>query len=62
MYFPGAVFELLWSTIAKGEEIFAYVVNATKGGDHYWVIAHATPSFENGSIVGYHLTRRVPNP
>ena len=59
---PRAVFELLWTTIAKGEEIFAYVVNLTKTGDHYWVIAHVTPSRENGSIVGYHSTRRVPNP
>ncbi|NQV82813.1 MAG: PAS domain S-box protein [Rhodospirillales bacterium] len=59
---PRAVFELLWTVIAKGEEIFAYVVNSTKTGDHYWVIAHVTPSRENGSIVGYHSTRRVPNP
>ncbi len=59
---PRAVFELLWSNIAKGEEIFAYVVNKTKNGDHYWVIAHVTPSMENGNIVGYHSTRRVPNP
>jgi hypothetical protein len=59
---PRAVFELLWTTIAKGEEIFAYVVNSSKSGDHYWVIAHVTPSKEDGSIVAYHSTRRVPNP
>ena len=59
---PRAIFELLWANIAKGEEIFAYVVNLTKNGDHYWVIAHVTPSMENGKIVGYHSTRRVPNP
>lgn len=59
---PRAVFELLWTTIAKGEEIFAYVVNSAKNGDHYWVIAHVTPSMKNGQIVGYHSTRRVPNP
>ena len=59
---PRAIFDLLWSSIANGEEIFAYVVNLTKSGDHYWVIAHVTPSFENGQIVGYHSTRRVPNP
>jgi PAS domain S-box-containing protein len=59
---PRAIFELLWSTIPKGKEIFAYVVNATKSGDHYWVIAHVTPSVEGGKIVGYHSTRRVPNP
>ena len=59
---PRAVFELLWSTIASGEELFAYVVNSTKSGGHYWVIAHVTPSMENGKIVGYHSPRRVPNP
>ncbi len=59
---PRAVFELLWTAIAKGDEIFAYVVNVAKNGDHYWVIAHVTPSLENGRIVGYHSTRRVPNP
>lgn len=59
---PRAVFDLLWSTIATGTEIFAYVVNSTKAGDHYWVIAHVTPSIVNGKTVGYHSTRRVPNP
>ncbi len=58
---PRAIFELLWTTIAKGNELFAYVVNATKNGDHYWVIAHVTPSTENGKICGYHSTRRVPS-
>lgn len=59
---PRAIFDLLWTTIASGREIFAYVVNATKSGDHYWVIAHVTPSRADGRIVGYHSTRRVPNP
>lgn len=58
---PRGVFELFWSTIAQGKEIFAYVVNATKSGDHYWVNAHVTPSYENGNVVGYHSTRRVPS-
>ncbi|MEH6631774.1 MAG: PAS domain S-box protein [Halopseudomonas aestusnigri] len=58
---PRAVFELLWETIAQGEEIFAFVVNSAKNGDHYWVIAHVTPSRENGEVIGYHSTRRVPN-
>lgn len=59
---PRAIFEMLWSNIKAGKEIFAYVVNATKEGDHYWVIAHVTPSFKDGVAVGYHSTRRVPNP
>ncbi len=59
---PRAVFKLLWETIQTGDEIFAYVVNRAKNGDHYWVLAHVTPSKdESGSIVGYHSNRRVPN-
>ena len=34
---PRAVFKLLWDTISQGNEIFAYVVNRAKNGDHYWV-------------------------
>jgi len=51
---PRAVFELLWQTIAESREIFAYVVNSTKAGDHYWVIAHVTPS------IGRRPNRRIP--
>lgn len=59
---PRSIFEFLWSTIQAGKEIFAYVVNSTKHGDHYWVMAHVTPSRAGNSIVGYHSTRRTPNP
>jgi len=59
---PRAVFELLWSTLKEGKEIFAYVINRAKNGDHYWVFAHVTPSFDmSGNITGYHSNRRVPN-
>ena len=44
---PRAVFKLLWETIAGGREIFAYVKNMARDGDHYWVFAHVTPSFDN---------------
>ncbi len=58
---PACVFKLLWERIAGGREIFAYVNNRAKNGDHYWVFAHVTPSFdEAGAIVGYHSNRRVP--
>jgi PAS domain S-box-containing protein len=58
---PRAVFKLLWDTIERGDEIFAYVVNLAKNGDHYWVFAHITPTFAaDGSIIGYHSNRRVP--
>lgn len=58
---PRAIFKLLWDTIQNGEEIFAYVMNMAKNGDHYWVYAHVTPSFDaNGAISGFHSNRRVP--
>jgi PAS domain S-box-containing protein len=54
--------KLLWDTIQDRKEIFAYVKNMAKNGDHYWVLAHATPSFDDGgNIVGYHSNRRVPD-
>jgi PAS domain S-box-containing protein len=59
---PRCVFKLLWDKVQSGSEVFAYVVNTTKSGDYYWVVAHVTPSYDDdGSVVGYHSTRRVPN-
>lgn len=56
---PRCVFKLLWDTLAAGDEIFAYVVNRSQNGDHYWVFAHVTPDRdEAGAAVGYHSNRR----
>lgn len=57
---PRSVFKLLWDTIKSGREIFAYVVNMARNGDHYWVLAHVTPSFVDGRVVGFHSNRRKP--
>ncbi len=58
---PRCIFKLLWETIQGGKEIFSYVVNRAANGDHYWVIAHITPSRDSsGNIIGYHSNRRVP--
>jgi PAS domain S-box-containing protein len=60
---PRCVFKLLWDTIKSGKEIFAYVLNMSRDGGHYWVFAHVTPSYgENGKLMGYHSNRRVPYP
>lgn len=57
---PRSVFRLLWDTISGGEELFAYVMNLSADGSHYWVLAHVTPTFgPDGSIVGYHSNRRT---
>ncbi|MBI2235940.1 MAG: PAS domain-containing protein [Magnetospirillum sp.] len=58
---PRCVFKLLWDTIESGKEIFAYVLNRARNGDHYWVFAHVTPTVDaNGTIVSYHSNRRSP--
>ncbi len=59
---PRSVFKLLWDTIEAKNEIFAYVLNMAKNGDHYWVLAHVTPTLnEAGDIISYHSNRRVPD-
>lgn len=58
---PRCVFKFLWDTIGAGREIFAYVLNRSKNGDHYWVFAHVTPTFDaSRTIVSYHSNRRSP--
>lgn len=54
---PRCVFKLLWDTIKSGKSISAYVLNRTKNGDGYWVLATVTPK-EDGS--GYRSERLVP--
>jgi PAS domain S-box-containing protein len=57
---PRAVFHLLWERLRGGREIFAYIVNLAKNGDHYWVFAHVTPTVDRGGrVLGYHSNRRT---
>jgi len=59
---PRIVFKLLWQRIQNGEEIFAFVINKTKNGNHYWVLANVTPSYNTkGNIISYYSVRRKPN-
>jgi len=58
---PKTVFKLLWNRIQNKEEIFAYVLNKTKNGNSYWVIANVTTSVDNkGNIIGFYSVRRKP--
>ncbi len=58
---PRCVFKYLWDTLASGNEVFAYVLNRAKCGDHYWVFAHVTPTFDaQHRIISYHSNRRSP--
>ncbi|MEZ5400071.1 MAG: PAS domain-containing protein [Bryobacteraceae bacterium] len=59
---PRCVFDLMWAQLKAGREIFAYVKNMARNGDHYWVHAHVTPTFdESGMITNYHSNRRRPD-
>lgn len=59
---PKGVFKLLWQRIQNKEEIFAFVINKTKNGNHYWVYANVTASLDSeGNIIGYYSVRRKPN-
>lgn len=60
---PRGIFALLWERISGGDEIFAYVVNLSADGGHYWVLAHVTPTLDaSGRVVGYHSNRRTASP
>jgi len=57
---PRVIFKFLWDRLSAKEEVFAYVLNLCKQGDHYWVLAHVTPSINNAGVVtGYHSSRRA---
>ncbi len=53
---PRACFKLVWDTIRTGKDIRAFVINKAKNGDHYWVLAHITPTDD-----GYHAERVAPD-
>lgn len=58
---PRCVFQLLWDSIRERRDIFAYVKNMARGGDHYWVFAHVTPTIDRmGALAGFHSNRRAP--
>jgi PAS domain S-box-containing protein len=60
---PRCAFKLLWDTLQAKGEIFSYILNMASNGDHYWVFAHVTPSYDaNGNVIGYHSNRRKPDP
>lgn len=57
---PKEAFADMWATLKGGEPWTALVKNRRKNGDHYWVLANATPIVENGQAVGYMSVRTKP--
>jgi len=56
---PAAVFKDFWRTLKEGKPWTQIVKNRRKNGDHYWVVANATPIFEEGVVTGY-MSVRTP--
>src|SRR5665647_245404 len=50
---PPEAFANLWETLKAGKPWAGAVKNRRKNGDFYWVLASATPVWENGQITGY---------
>lgn len=50
---PKAAFKDFWDTIQAGRPWVGLVKNKRKNGDHYWVMANASPITEGGRITGY---------
>ena len=58
---PKAAFEQMWKTIQSGQIWEGYVKNLRKDGKFYWVIVNIIPKLdENGEIIGYIASRKVP--
>ncbi len=58
---PAEAFADLWTTLKTGNSWTGMVKNRRKNGDHYWVLANATPILENGAVVGYTSVRTAPS-
>lgn len=57
---PPAAYADLWRTLQAGESWMGIVKNRNKSGGFYWVLANATPIFENGQVVAYSSVRVRP--
>jgi methyl-accepting chemotaxis protein len=57
---PVEAFADFWATLKDGKPWTGLVKNRCKNGDHYWVVANATPVRANGQVVGYMSVRSKP--
>jgi aerotaxis receptor len=57
---PEEAFRDLWATLEAGLPWTGIVKNRRKNGDHYWVVANATPLMEGDRPVAYLSVRTEP--
>jgi PAS domain S-box-containing protein len=58
---PEEAFADMWQTLQAGRPWTGIVKNRRKNGDHYWVVANATPVLEGGAATGYMSVRTRPS-
>lgn len=58
---PREAFRDFWHTLKSGKAWSGMVKNRCKNGDHYWVMANASPIWQNGSVIGYMSVRTRPD-
>jgi len=57
---PEEAFADMWKTLLAGRPWTGMVKNRRKNGDHYWVVANATPTRQGSSVTGYMSVRTRP--
>jgi methyl-accepting chemotaxis protein len=58
---PPEAFADLWKAMQEGRPWTGLVKNRCKNGDFYWVLANATPFYENDQLTGYMSVRCKPD-
>jgi aerotaxis receptor len=58
---PEEAFRDMWATIQAKLPWTGLVKNRRKNGDHYWVVANATPMIDGEKITGYLSVRTAPS-
>ena len=57
---PVEAFGDMWNSLKQNRPWTGLVKNRCKNGDFYWVVANATPIYENGECTGYMSVRSKP--
>ncbi len=58
---PPEAFADMWKALKENRPWTGLVKNRCKNGDFYWVLANATPFYENDSLAGYMSVRSKPS-
>ncbi len=58
---PPEAFADLWKAMKEARPWTGLVKNRCKNGDFYWVLANASPLYENGQLSGYLSVRSKPS-